>query len=78
VAHKPGSGVKGPHLNRYLISYLIIQSRIFHGSSMFRYHLVTARYLVPCAGRYRDRHLLHIAKVLSRHLMAHGGWKLAP
>ena len=30
------------------------------------------------AGRYRDRHLLHIAKVLRRHLMAHGGWKLAP
>jgi hypothetical protein len=29
VAHRPGSGVKGPHLHRYLISYLIIQSRVF-------------------------------------------------
>jgi Asp-tRNA(Asn)/Glu-tRNA(Gln) amidotransferase A subunit family amidase len=29
------------------------------------------------AGRGRDQHLLHVAKVLSELLLAHGGWKLA-
>ena len=28
------------------------------------------------AGRYRDQHLLSIAKLLSEPLMAQGGWKV--